>query len=780
MTRKLLFSALLCWSMVALLSATTVSIKEFNITGSMPNAYLDNSTDREHQNSVCMGINDTLTVSMDDDFFSGLDYHRWTTAGSIAIVDTLNASTVRVVSNGYGKGRVYLRYIANDCNTYTYFDIFKSFSAKHFEISGPDCMAPGDVVVLSVQPLLTEHLSDQIGIDRYYWNVTATPKPSFVDRIVYAAGDGSAVTFVAGNVSDSDYVTVNFGVCNQATDRAARQKLGKTAPKPEVPEEVCAEYGVRSITLSVTNPVEGVEYSWWCKNAKWQFDRTIGTSVAVTLDAESAEDIIVTASYIDGSGCSGTETAIKVNRSWGTDVALTSPNSTSYQFTAGSTYEFKLTGQLSSGSIEWLCPQGWSIAPASSQGYANIKLIPGTGALLQDTLRARTHSCSESGYDMVEHLVYVRPAPVTAISGETCLTAGQQYVFRVAAEGNGPKADSYTWKINNNTVAYASFTGDSIVFIATEGMTSIAVRPNGLNDCNGSFYTAALNFRPTPPTEISAKCVAYNMPDTVTLTLEGTSSTQNYAWDIPAGLTVVEQDTRKTYTTVATNGIPAVYEVKAWGVGTGICGNTDTITYPVRIDSIAASIIYHHLNIPGMGSMYFFMNNSDLGGISTYHWYCFNNGEPIDVLQSNDAASVTFVNGHDLGDIAGTQYTLVCEATFANGCKGRFQYGAPLDLSGVTLQAAPAMRAAKGRNMAASAVFHVFPNPASTYLTLQLNDAKQSYADIWIIDMQGKIIDSQSGFDLAHTYNVSALPAGQYIVCLKQGQEHYTANFIKQ
>lgn len=779
MNRKLLFSALLCWSMVALLSATTVSIKEFNITGSTPNAYLDNSTDREHQNSVCMGINDTLTVSMDDDFFSGLDYYRWTTAGSIAIVDTLNASTVRVVSNGYGKGRVYLRYIANDCNTYTYFDIFKSFSAKNFEISGPDCMAPGDVVVLSVQPLLTEHLSDQIGIDRYYWNVTATPKPSFVDRIVYAAGDGSAVTFVAGNVSDSDTVTVNFGVCNQAADRAARQKLGKTAPKPEVPEEVCAEYGVRSITLSVTNPVEGVEYSWWCKNAKWQFNRTIGTSVAVTLDAESAEDIIVTASYIDGSGCSGTEAAIKVNRSWGADVALTSPNSTSYRFTTDSTYEFKLTGQLSSGSIEWLCPQGWSIAPASSQGYANIKLIPGTGALLQDTLRARTHSCSESGYDMVEHLVYVRPAPVTAISGETCLTAGQQYVFRVAAEGNGPKADSYTWKINNNTAAYAAFTGDSVVFTATEDMTSIAVRPNGLNGCNGDFYTQNLLFKPTAPAGIvSSGCIAYNMPDTVTFSIEEPVANQQYAWIIPNEWSLVESRNNGREIDVRTTGVEGEYIVGAYSIGESICGNSAIILDTVHINSVSAEIAYNDM----WGGMF---GLTPYSGTSNYYWYYVSNGTTVttDVFEDNDFRVVTCKPSFPDADLLNTTNTVVLEYTTATGCRARLTYGVALnpaiDYRSLIHASAQRKNARQGVLGSNEKTLTLSPNPTSAELSVSLQD--NSSFELYIIDLNGKIVYTDTSAQSTYILDVSAWKQDIYIVFALQNEKRVSySKFIKQ
>lgn len=107
MNRKLLFSALLCWSMVALLSATTVSIKEFNITGSTPNAYLDNSTDREHQNSVCMGINDTLTVSMDDDFFQ-----VWTTiAGLQPAVLLLLTHSTQVLSEWFPTAMARVGYI---------------------------------------------------------------------------------------------------------------------------------------------------------------------------------------------------------------------------------------------------------------------------------------------------------------------------------------------------------------------------------------------------------------------------------------------------------------------------------------------------------------------------------------------------------------------------------------------------------------------------------------------------------------------------------------------
>ena len=755
-------------------------VGDFTVTGNTPNSYLTAAATEsyEFENSVCMGLNDTLTVSIDADIYASAKSFSWVSRGSIAIIGDTRQQTVRVVSTSYGKGRVLFYYITKDCSTSNSFDIFKSFSGSEMRISGPDCFSPGDVVVMSVNPILTENLNHQIGIDYYYWNVTATPKPSFVDSIVYEAGDGSSVTFVAGEVGSSDQVTVNFGVCNRATPLAATLNLGKKAPKPEVNKEECVVYGEgKVLNLSVQNPVAGVAYSWWCANAKWQFNSTVGTSVQVTLDKESDGSIICTASFEGTDGCGGTSDTITVKREWGDNVSLQCVNNTNYQFQVGNRYEFILTGETTGTKVEWVELAGWSVAPNSPTESTNIFLIPGAGAALQDTVRARVKSCSAAtGYKEVKHVVYVKPAPVTDITvAEACLSSDSTYTFRAVQGNNGPQAASYTWevKVGNTYVPYSNFTGDSLRLIVTTDMQAVRVRPNGLEGCDGEYSEDKnLVFKPAAPEGISVGCIAVNMPDTSTFSIVNPTANQLYEWILPTGWSKVASYDNGQSIDVCTTGAIGTYTIRAYGIGTGICANSDTTSVPVNVISSPNASI-QITPVPGFGTMCMAVNFPSTA--ASYHWYIVHNGAImtesglLDTREEQNYAKINEPYASQIGNPTNsTEYTVVVEYETTDGCKERITCGAPLNPSINYRSSTAAARIAPHRiaqEEEQSLSLILSPNPALSTLNVELQNGETF--DIHILSVDGRVLYTNGGAQ-QYDIDVSSYPTGYYIVTASQ------------
>ena len=776
-------------------------VGDFTVTGNTPNSYLTAAATEsyEFENSVCMGLNDTLTVSIDAGIYASAKSFSWVSRGSIAIIGDTRQQTVRVVSTSYGKGRVLFYYRTGDCNTSTSFDIFKSFSGSEMRISGPDCFSPGDVVVMSVNPILTENLNHQIGIDYYYWNVTATPKPSFVDSIVYEAGDGSSVTFVAGEVGSSDQVTVNFGVCNRATPLAATLNLGKKAPKPEVNKEECVVYGEgKVLNLSVQNPVAGVAYSWWCANAKWQFNSTVGTSVQVTLDKESDGSIICTASFEGTDGCGGTSDTITVSREWGNDVTMSCKendnDNLNYHCQVGNRYEFRLEGETTSTEVEWVELNGWSVAPNSPTKSTNIFLIPGAGAALRDTVRARVQSCSAAvGYKEVNHVVYVKPAAVSDITvNETCLSPDSAYTFRAVQGNNGPQAASYTWevKMGNTYVPYSNFTGDSLRLIVTTDMQAVRVRPNGLDGCDGEFSEdKALVFKPAAPEGILFDgCIAYNMPDTVTFSIVNPVANQQYAWTLPAGWTQVATHNNGQSVDVRTTGVAGTYTVSAYGVGSGTCGNSVPAIINATINNVEKEIIY-----TAATELFSVFPTRPRG--TNYYWYLVYNGHIVggdNVFYDNDNTALAVSLSDDYFDLSenlinSTEYTLVLEFEVSSGCKARLTYGAPLssniDYKRTTpvspLRAQRYMKTREIEGALNSPTLLVSPNPVSHALEVKLNDGSEFSMKILSVDAEPLYTDDT--MLIQHNIDVSSYPTGTYIViAFQNGKRVAMERFIKQ
>ena len=74
----------------------------------------------------------------------------------------------------------------------------------------------------------------------------------------------------------------------------------------------------------------------------------------------------------------------------------------------------------------------------------------------------------------------------------------------------------------------------------------------------------------------------------------------------------------------------------------------------------------------------------------------------------------------------------------------------------------------------------LYPNPTNNEIIVDLDVKKEEIIDAYIVDMNGKIIMSQKGFNLGHRLNINSLPNGQYIMCVKQGNKSFAKPFVKQ
>lgn len=73
---------------------------------------------------------------------------------------------------------------------------------------------------------------------------------------------------------------------------------------------------------------------------------------------------------------------------------------------------------------------------------------------------------------------------------------------------------------------------------------------------------------------------------------------------------------------------------------------------------------------------------------------------------------------------------------------------------------------------------HVYPNPASDIITVNLENTGQSIATIF--NAEGKVVDRQVLSGKINTLPLGRLPIGNYFIQLMQGNKAYSGNFIKQ
>ena len=83
-------------------------------------------------------------------------------------------------------------------------------------------------------------------------------------------------------------------------------------------------------------------------------------------------------------------------------------------------------------------------------------------------------------------------------------------------------------------------------------------------------------------------------------------------------------------------------------------------------------------------------------------------------------------------------------------------------------------------DITADFTMHIYPNPTSTSLTVELNNARLLNSKLTIFDIQGKQILNTEAQDLKTTFDVSLLQQGVYIIkCDKEGEKSYVKRFVK-
>ena len=733
----------------------------FGANGATENDYIRDDSGVIEQD-VCLPIDGSISVSFNS--ISNLEYFRWIPLGDLAFAEgsSANDTSVTFVSNGYGKGAIRLQYRNGGCTSASMVDVYKSFTLPDtFSIAGPTCIATGDVVVYSVDPILTVNLDQNIGVDNYYWDIKEN-KPSFVDTIYYTAGDGSSVTFKVGTLTGNDVLSVVLGKCNKNdSSKRISLSLGKLAPKPIVPSDTCVAYGITPFTLSVQNAVEGVTYTWTAPS-NYALSSTTGTSVVVTPDAGSSAEIKVTAAYTDEPACSESASTIVINRKWGTTTSI-SGNAQCAEVAANQYYTFKLEGQIPTNtSIRWALPQGWALKENTSDAGQTIEARPFDNAALTGVVKAWSLACVSEGemVDTIEYTVNVKPAAISEIHGDECLKIGQTYKFWIDTAGIRPAARSYVWTAPGCNLT--TYTGDTAYVTPTSATTYVRVTPQGYN-CNANYVQRDLSFLPTAPDSIvlaNDACIATNMPDTVTLSLSGTVSNQTYDWILPTDWSLISANSSKTQISVRTNGVAGAHTVFAFAIGEELCGNSDTTSVVI---TISASQFYIVSEPQGRNLRWFSFEPYPLDSAIYYKWY-------VDgVLTDEGSDAVDFMTTKSF---LGTVDLVV---TYSGGCEEL----ETIEITS-TSQSNTNSNNSTTRSLRSKKTSKIIatPNPAQNLIDVELTDNEQNF-DVKVFDATGRIVLQETNKKY-HQLDLSNLPSGQYIVSAYQGGFRTYSTVIKK
>lgn len=759
----------------------------------------------------CMGYQDTLVVKIDRNIFNPSQINHWSASGELKIKeDTTNGlDSVHIYSTGPARGGITISYDHGSCSGYSQeFFINKTFHPDSFniKIEGPKCITDTQRVVYSVKPILTKNLGANIGIDSYIWNVLETPRPYFVDSILYVSGDTSSVTFRVSHV-DPDHlpeIKVRIGACNEGRELILIP--GNSTPKPEMIDTMYVPVGSEPFKVGVIKSDSSIQYAWSCSPASFTiepFGKGDSAIVKISNSALNADcNIYVSATYKDIQ-CNYSMDTMIVKRNWGSDVSFDSTkiSGTCYTIAKGGKIDYypfalKGAGLPISSEFEWTLPYGWNFKNDEVSNAQEIEIYPTSSALLVDTLKVRPRDSHDPAQPL-SYTVYIKPdtIPSVRIKQDSCLAYNYEGGVYIDTTGlHMPEGVWFEWSAPYAEILNTQGT-DTLRFIPSTQTNIVSVTAKGINSCDAASTEHNLIFEPQKPDSIiwiDSACVSFNMPDTLRFTVANALPGQKYEWTKPTGWrwgdTISDPKDLAVTIELISNGEAKIDTIYAKGVNenNSNCSFSDSVVFYITTDSLPAHIQYYGKQ--GTRTRYGIEYGWDIweeGDPDPLYypeevcWYLFNNGIPYNEAILNGRYSETVEFARTFGDIINsTQYTLVVDVKFDNGCKTRVQYGATLNLDTLDMQrSAPLMRRTVETTIIPKLI--VKPNPTPNAAIINLTNSHLETADLYVYNIGGQLIKSINNFHIDSELDVSMLPVGKYIVVLKDGEDEYVQHFLK-
>ncbi len=725
--------------------------------------------------------------------------YTWSVKGGISLQGTSgNQATIRPIVDAqgrYNKGRLKVLYkgvkdttITVDCNGTpkqeviqipksgtAYVDLYQKFTFTE-QIVGNVCVAMGDSNAYSIKDLVSGNIADGIGIDSYYWTFTdlittpATIDP--FDNAAYVSGDSSAITFrFIKDPEGGEQILVGVGKCNTA-DAKKVKTLGRKLPPADAEITPAGCIPVSTTQISISNDAQtGIIYEWVLGNSNFTYAGGTGPNspngITVNIGTYAGDIYLISSPDPMGSTFCGDNgkrvDTLHVIRSLDNSVSVTGPDCV-----APGTYTYSVSPNPGT-PLDWKFPTtGFSIVGGSAnQNASTIQVIVASNAV-SGNIVASTTACTS---DTVYMAVNIKPGDPGIITGDTCLTPGDQTVQNYSISAVSPAATSYAWTKPNNWTGSSTTTSIALTPDANSTPGTITVQAIGQNGCNSDAISSVnINYIPEQPDSIvlvSPTCIRSGKKDTLTLEVLTPVAGLTYTWEVPVSWTILTNS--NTQIVVETNETDDDYLVRVKGSNT--CGDSPWKNRNIEIEGLSFTVRENDLS--GGGSRaYYDIEDADTdadwydGVTYDIKWTWINNlGVRTDVTDGDYTPS-TLTRTNFQGFVTGsmtTQALCVDVVVNATGCFTRRCFGADPIPGGNDFRIVN-----ESSESVEVEALSIFPNPAQSSLTVSIAGNKGS--SIKLIDVNGTTLLKSYSEEENTAFNVSEIPAGLYTIIVSNGK----------
>jgi hypothetical protein len=433
----------------------------------------------------------------------------------------LRANSSEMLNPTYGrsKGQVRVSYTSTGCGSSMTFDVFKTFTTALPAIVGPVCLKPNTQYTYSVDRIISDNTTDNIGFDSYYWS--GLPANLLNSSGFYTSADNSSITFTTGATVTSFQLRCCFGRVNpDSADGgpstvttsgtgthttcvntstllvAPSEPIYTTAPPACVPTGTVGSPAI--FTIVYPNAPVGQTYTWTAPNTGWMLTQAVNTppgSTTLTINTAGNNNPGELTLTVTGA-CDPAIFRYQINRSITAPLVIVPTGSTTTCIagtSSGNTYTLSPT---TSNSIVW------STNPASVPGVTLVNAtspvvtVATNGAAAGSfTLIARsaTAACNSS---FVSIQINVRPTtPTFTVGTPSCVVKSPTAQVSTIAVTPAGGAGTYAWTYpagvtcTNCTTSNPTFTLNSAGSSVTLTATAL-----GVAACNSTPVTKVINY----------------------------------------------------------------------------------------------------------------------------------------------------------------------------------------------------------------------------------------------------------------------------------------------
>ncbi len=729
----------------------------------------------------------------------GIEIVRVDTTASQVVIKSKKGITKDELFSRWGRGRINVWYSSGnefDCGYSMGLHVSKNFDLTNgdydnfFQVNGPSCVAPGDTVVFSVPPLVT--MCYTASLDTYTWDLGGLVDANETN-VLYWSADKSAVTLVAPDFGDTDFISVVLGSCNNSSHNLLTRSIYGKPAEPIINVPTCWEDS-ETITLSLDNYDTDVTYTWVLNNDTLATNSTT-SSIDVNINdnplfrAYSEFEVIVYADPIGGS-CFG---AVRGTNSFYKGIF----DGTSISRISGDNEPCFINGQQKTLKIDkigeqvvWELPQNWTGIGSSAQFSNDITpTVDAENGVI--TVKSLHSECLNS----VTYDAYLKPS-VSSITGNELVESGNTYTYTASATG----ADSYEWIIPGGYTYTPSTSSTIDLTVAGNGqsISPLQVRAIGVGGCEGEFASKIIGVAPTTPTSISFKnvdgtaltCYDINMVNTFIIYTDPIDANHAFEWDLGTWGTITSLDPNDNEITVTTTALyDGTYTVTVNSTtAAGAFSSSDYSDNFTITDNYSLNATnYDSYELLDEATMKF-LSDSDTESVLLLNqspaisngrelWFINRYGEvQVDTRDRDNPVPFPLTKGYQL-EVTYTQ---------SNGCKVYEEVigGAAAQsamLKSASINTVDARANALRNEQLDVELFSLYPNPTQNFINIHLSNFDKDVLSSYRISSTSGQLMMRDEINSSNTkINLVNLITGNYIVLVKCGDKTEEKKFVKK